>query len=548
MILSKYKLDNIPSCIIFFIIFLIGISLYANSLKNGFVWDDETLIQKNHFLQNNHIIDFFSGPMHKEFLMYYRPLQMISFKFDFFIWGLEPFGYHLTNILLHIFNAMLAFVLAGMLLQNRLTSLLCAILFLIHPALSECVNFISSRSYLIVLFFFLLSIIFYIKNGESKNRTFFIISISSFVLSLFSHELAILFPAFLIFYELINNKKFKNAKLYFFILLAFVVLRFYIVPLESYKDKISNSIFFLTLPKIIFNYFKIIFLPINLHKLWQINTIKTVWGFEFLVYFLFIVGIMAMCRYLYKISRPLLTGMIWFMLMTFSWLHAVTPLYKFPVISEGWLYVPAIGIILIVSEFLSKCISSFNKIVKICAISLTCLIFITCILLTIKQNKIWNTNIAILSNIAKHDNKQPYILFGLGKAYLGADDYTNALLAFNNALGEFKKFDTGKIKYYLTETYNYMATIFLKSNRYKEATAILESAIKIDPLNSKSRYKLAVAYLMQENIVQAKGECKRAIEIENNARYTVLLKIINSIENHIKSKERFTVTLKIIFE
>ena len=218
---------------------------------------------------------------------------------------------------------------------------------------------------------------------------------------------------------------------------------------------------------------------------------------------------------------------------------------KLPFLSEGWLYVPAIGFIILISNFLSKIISSQNKKTKIIALVLTCWIFIACVLLTMKQNKIWSTQTTLFNNISKYNPHQPEILFATGTAYYQKNNYHMALFKYNQALSEYKKFDVKNTKDALFKIHRVKGKIYLILNQYKNASASLKEALKIFPLNSRERYYLSFTYLMQLDIASAIAECKKAIEIEKRPQYLNLLNLLYAVENHLKRNEQFTVNVNI---
>ena len=92
---------------------------YASSLNNAFVWDDEQFIYNN-----NYVKQFVVSKLWTENTIagagqtstYYRPLTTFSFAVDHAIWGLNPFGFHLTNTLLHMGAGILLSALLALLL------------------------------------------------------------------------------------------------------------------------------------------------------------------------------------------------------------------------------------------------------------------------------------------------------------------------------------------------------------------------------------------------------------------------------------------------
>ncbi|MCB1196014.1 hypothetical protein KDK77_07495, partial [bacterium] len=87
-------------CIIVFLTLL----TYANTLNNQFAYDDVSVIVENDFITSWDNLraffsrDYFNGAGEQS----YRPLVTLSYFIDYQVWGKNPFGYHLTNLILHL--------------------------------------------------------------------------------------------------------------------------------------------------------------------------------------------------------------------------------------------------------------------------------------------------------------------------------------------------------------------------------------------------------------------------------------------------------------
>ncbi|KAL3226013.1 hypothetical protein MRX96_025232 [Rhipicephalus microplus] len=110
-------------------------SAYASSLGVGLVFDDLAAIKANRDLRQSTPIanlffnDFWGTPLRKEQShKSYRPLTVLTFRLNFAVHGLDPFGYHLVNLLLHALVCLLYHRMCLMLLPGW-TSLLAALLF-----------------------------------------------------------------------------------------------------------------------------------------------------------------------------------------------------------------------------------------------------------------------------------------------------------------------------------------------------------------------------------------------------------------------------------
>ena len=140
-----------------FFLAIAGMGIYFNALVDGFVWDDRVLVLENQYIRsfanlpNAFISDLMKFNVLK--LNFYRPLQTISYMWDYHFWGLNPFGYHLTSVFLHIACAVLIFLLALFLSQDTLLSFFSALIFMVNPVQTEAVTYISGRADILVTLF-----------------------------------------------------------------------------------------------------------------------------------------------------------------------------------------------------------------------------------------------------------------------------------------------------------------------------------------------------------------------------------------------------------
>ena len=149
----KRKVLSLDSCLILILI-ICTFLVYFGVLDNNFLvnWDDDKYVTAN-----PHIQSFNVGNLKKIFTNYYvgnyAPLQMLSYMFDFQIWGSEPFGFLLHNLCLHSLNGGLLYLLLRALKASPLAAFLGALLFLVHPVQVESVAWISQRKNLLAMFF-----------------------------------------------------------------------------------------------------------------------------------------------------------------------------------------------------------------------------------------------------------------------------------------------------------------------------------------------------------------------------------------------------------
>lgn len=134
---------------------------------------------------------------------FYRPVSVLTYSVDHFLWGLNPFGFHLTNLLLHISVGFLIFVLLTKLGQGDcVLAGLAAGIFVLHPILAESVPAIDRRHDLIASLFLLLTLIFFIGHiaHDRHKRIRLGFSLTCYCLALGSKEIAIVSPLILWLY------------------------------------------------------------------------------------------------------------------------------------------------------------------------------------------------------------------------------------------------------------------------------------------------------------------------------------------------------------
>jgi len=139
---------------------------YAPAIKNGYIWDDPAHVTENSLLKSSEGLKkiwFEPSASHQ-----YYPLTFSSFWAEYHIWNLNPFGYHLVNVLLHILNAILLFFVLRRL--NILGAWMAVAIFALHPVHVESVAWISERKNVLSGFFYLSSLLFYIRFALTDNK------------------------------------------------------------------------------------------------------------------------------------------------------------------------------------------------------------------------------------------------------------------------------------------------------------------------------------------------------------------------------------------
>jgi len=210
---------------------------YGNSLQGRFVWDDRMLILKDPVVRSLHRLgeafrsDFFARSGSPMPYGYYRPVTTLSYTLDRAVWGLEPLGFHLTNIALHALASVLGFLVLlelGLSLRQAAAG---AALFAVHPIHAENVAWIAGRTDVLAFVLGAGSLLVYLRARspaakpatESRPRkrhdaapaqelppAHFILRMLSLVLfglTLLAKEIAVVIPAWIFLIHLLGRRE-----------------------------------------------------------------------------------------------------------------------------------------------------------------------------------------------------------------------------------------------------------------------------------------------------------------------------------------------------
>lgn len=208
---------KLPTRLLIFLIASVVFASYLPALNNGFVWDDYyNFIENLNYrgLSPSHLYWMFTT-LHD---LNYHPLLWLTYGFDFVLWGMNPAGYHLTSLVLHGLNAILFYLVIVAFLRRaanasdvglsavQLSAVIGALFFGVHPLRAETVACISIRGELLCGFFYLLTVITYLRMNNAEKfvdkRKWFLLALLFFVCSLLSKAWGITMPIVLLILDI----------------------------------------------------------------------------------------------------------------------------------------------------------------------------------------------------------------------------------------------------------------------------------------------------------------------------------------------------------
>ena len=195
-------------------IFVIPAMLYWPSIEIGFNSDD--FAYAPFFILTipeliNAIGRIYEGEMN---LTFFRPIGYLIWRIDYSLWGWNPDGYHITNILLHSINAVLLFFLARKLGLDKFGAAAAALFFGLYPAGPEAVSWISGRFDVFSLTWLLASLLLWCEGRIRDDRRYLGWSLAAFKLAILTKEtpLAALLLLPILDWLINTQKKQSNGK------------------------------------------------------------------------------------------------------------------------------------------------------------------------------------------------------------------------------------------------------------------------------------------------------------------------------------------------
>ncbi|MBU4122180.1 tetratricopeptide repeat protein [bacterium] len=457
--------------LLLFIVFL----CYSNTLRNGFVWDDDEYITKNERIMSLKNIPSLFVPLKTET---YRPLRLFTFSIEYSLFGVRPFFYHFDNLLIHLLNVFLLFKILLLIFKDGKLAFFSSLIFGIYPAWNEAIVWAKNRSILLACLFFLAGLYFYIKRRN-------LLSMSFFILGLLSKEIVIAFPLILTAYAFIFEPGRKKTDLVPFWAINILWIAFLFT---LYGGKVGTFTpgagFFFSL-KIMFRFLLILLFPFRFNAEREVSFPGFIFDKEVVLSFIIMI-LLVWFLYRTKLKNKTLSFVILWLI--FNIFPTANPgVVAGRVLAEHRLYIPGIGFSVLIYLIFSRRKEFLYALIP--------LFFIT----SFKRNFDWKDPYTFWSKTVKASPDSPRALANLALAEKSRGDMVKAEEYFRKSL---------ELEPYYAPAVNGLFDILTEKGRIKEAEDMLVEALKRFP-DKIDFYRVLIGFYTERGKTEeARSLCK----------------------------------------
>ncbi len=473
---------------------LLCLGAFWPMFRNGFVWDDQFFIVRNPALRGLWpAARFFqSQGSPAEGTIYpltgQRPVMAFSLALDFAFFKLNPFGFHLTNFLLHLLCVFGVAALVRGLSRSREAGFLAGALFALHPGHAEGVIAFLGRSDLLASLFILLGFYGYERQREDVGRRkilWYAVALTSFLVACFSKETGLVLLGVLVVYEVwivgfgkspIPNLKSKMLSLLPFLIIAILywVYRGKVLGGQGAGSKWwggSPAKNLLMMFEVYARYLHLIFFPLRLSPLHSVPVPSGIWDRSVLTGGILLLGsLLGTAWALWRCPKKGLLA-AWFLLGLVP-VANVIPIPGVMMMAERWLYLPSVGLCALGGWGVWALLRRARSWTRPAWAGLVAVVLILFGLRTYLWSATWRTGMSLFTRCVEQSPQSPMAHHNLGYAYYRKGDWTRAEAEYRQAISLSPAY---------AEPHATLGDVLARTGRYAEAIQEYEAYLRYNP-------------------------------------------------------------------
>lgn len=525
---------------------------FGNTLWNQFVsFDDWFLVEENERIRSLSPRSIGAMLVSKDPSSHaWLPLRELSYAVDYAVWGLDPVGYHLTNVLLHAANAALCYgVLIGLLRRPGL-ALLGAAAFAVHPVQVESVAWVSGRRDVLYAFFYLLAFLAFLAHERRAGKSrwgLYALSVACLAASLLSKASAMTLPAALVLAVLTaadgGDERFLWGRLaatlpHWVLAIGLTTVHMLvaheagIVKGQAFDASLAN------VPLIFAKYWQLLFFPVHLVVPHGEASLRWASDGPRIALLAAAAAAIVLAAWWAAPRRSTAAFCIgwWFLLLL--------PVANFIPISvlvaERYLYLPLVGACAFGADLLGSLMATRRQ--RAVALSCAAAVLATLALGAHSRNRVWADSRTFWQDGVSKWPGIPVMRIGLATAYVDANDYERAWEQYMDvslAWGRAASLDPDHVSLVnrgLEKFYDTLGRRREAEGRKQAALEVYETMTRLLPKNVEAYARLARAYERQGLFARAR---EQALAVQKlSAEYPGLAAWLERLEQAEGEKRR----------
>ena len=513
------------------IIVLLILLAYANSFEASFHHDDVHVIVRNsHVKDLTNVPRFFLQPQMGSGVYTetsgYRPLLMATFAMNFYLGGLNVFGYHLVNFGIHVCCAILVYFILlhlfrfagipseGNPLRDPLIALFGALIFALHPVQTESVTYITGRSSLLTAAFFLAAFYAYVQYGLTRSLRYLVLSLIGYAAALLVKEIAVtlLFLLVLLDYLFPRGRtlqtRIRSVLPYVLLSAIYLGVRLYFFGTLNYAGEPVRPFYahLLTQARAWVHCLGTLLLPLSLNIDYDFPVSYSILDSGVILSIILLAGLAGTILWLSRFNRLIGFWALWFV-VNLAPTNSLIILED--LVSDRWLYLSSVGYAVLLAYAGNWIFQNFvegkNRAAKIAFFFLCALVVEMYGFSTVLRNFTWNNDRSLWEDtVAKSPQKaRPYCALGAVLALEGK--FQEARQSLERAIELAPRGG---------QAYINLGYVYSLEGKTAEAIAAYEKAIPLNPKLLPEIYNnLGLIYFQQEQMEKAEVLLRKAVEI-----------------------------------
>jgi tetratricopeptide (TPR) repeat protein len=496
--------------------------VYMPAMRAGFIWDDDAYVTENPLLSApdglKRIWFSFDQPSQ------YFPLTYTVFRLEYRLWGIDSFGYHIINIILHIANV---FLIWWVLIRLRVPGAwIAAFIFALHPINVESVAWVTELKNVMMTFFSLLCILAWFRvatnNAESdaKDYLWYAISLVLYTFALFSKTTACTLPIAMVLilwfkHIPVRKRQWRLIVPYIFLGIMMGLVTLWWEQIRGSSGTVLKLNFIeriLLAGKALWFYLGKLILPINLtfsYPLWDIDWTNP----SHYIWILAVAGaaILIWC-YRVKIGRGPIAGIIFFV-VTLAPVLGFVSIYTFyySYVADHYVYVACIGPIAVLASAFAILWRKTNGVIRHVLSGSLVIILVMLGVFTWRQGHIYKDLQTLWQDTLKKNPDSLLAHSNMGLLEYNRGNIEQALLHYHRAL---QIYPDDEVVYYN------LGTILKSQGNIDQAVTCFRKAVQIRPSYVAAQNNLAVTLKMQGKIDEALEHYHIALSFQPNNAMT----------------------------